>query len=104
MAENSGQERTEKGTGKRRSEARKRGQVVISREIPSTLILFDALGVFHFAGAQVFEQWSLVRVVVGIFAPSEFHHRRQRPRGRSFADDSDAGSVLRAVPGGRLRR
>jgi flagellar biosynthesis protein FlhB len=56
VAENTGQERTEKGTGKRRSEARKRGQVANSREIPSTLILLAALGVFHFAGAQVFEQ------------------------------------------------
>ena len=56
MAENTGQERTEKGTGKRRSEARKRGQVANSREIPATLILLAALGVFHFAGAQVFEQ------------------------------------------------
>jgi flagellar biosynthesis protein FlhB len=44
VAENSGQERTEKGTGKRRSEARKRGQVANSREIPATLILLAALG------------------------------------------------------------
>ena len=58
MAESPGQERTEKGTGKRRSEARKRGQVANSREIPATLILLAALGVFHFAGPQVFEQCS----------------------------------------------
>jgi flagellar biosynthetic protein FlhB len=56
VAENTGQERTEKGTGKRRSEARKRGQVANSREIPATLILLAALGVFHFAGAHLFEQ------------------------------------------------
>ena len=65
MAENTGQERTEKGTGKRRSEARKRGQVANSREIPATLILLAALGVFHFAGAQVFEQCAAL--VSGIF-------------------------------------
>jgi flagellar biosynthetic protein FlhB len=58
VAENTGQERTEKGTGKRRSEARKRGQVANSREIPATLILLAALGVFHFAGGQVFAQCS----------------------------------------------
>jgi flagellar biosynthesis protein FlhB len=56
VAENNGQERTEKATGKRRSEARKRGQVANSREIPATLILLAALGVFHFAGPQMFEQ------------------------------------------------
>ena len=65
MAENSGQERTEKGTGKRRSEARNRGQVANSREIPATLILLAALGVFHFAGAQVFEQCAAL--VSGMF-------------------------------------
>lgn len=58
MAESPGQERTEKGTGKRRSEARRRGQVANSREIPATLILLAALGVFHFAGPQAFEKCS----------------------------------------------
>jgi flagellar biosynthetic protein FlhB len=56
VAETPGQERTERGTGKRRSQARKKGQVANSREIPATLILLAALAVFHFAGAQVFEQ------------------------------------------------
>ena len=46
MAETSGQERTERATDKRRAEARKRGQVALSREVPSTLILGTMLGVF----------------------------------------------------------
>jgi flagellar biosynthetic protein FlhB len=65
VAENTGQERTEKGTGKRRSEARNRGQVAKSPEIPATLILLAALGVFHFAGAQVFDQCAAL--VSGMF-------------------------------------
>jgi flagellar biosynthetic protein FlhB len=65
MADATGQERTEKATGKRRMEARKRGQVAISREIPSTLILFTLLGVFAFAGPHVLDQ--LTRLVAGMF-------------------------------------
>jgi len=65
MAEGPGPERTERGTGKRRREARRRGQVANSREIPATLILLVALGVFHFAGAHVFEQCAAL--VSGIF-------------------------------------
>jgi flagellar biosynthetic protein FlhB len=34
-------------------EARKRGQVALSREIPSALILITLLGVFYFAGSRV---------------------------------------------------
>ncbi len=56
MAEASGQEKTEQATGKRRLEARQRGQVALSREIPSTLILLTSLGVFYFAGSLVFER------------------------------------------------
>jgi flagellar biosynthetic protein FlhB len=65
MAEATGQERSEKATGKRRTEARRRGQVVISREIPSTLILFTLLGVFVFSGPYLLDQ--LTRLVAGIF-------------------------------------
>jgi len=65
MAEATGQERSEKATGKRRMEARKRGQVAINREIPSTLILFTLLGVFVFAGPHLLDQ--LTRLVAGIF-------------------------------------
>jgi flagellar biosynthetic protein FlhB len=55
MAESPGQERTERATGKRRMEARKRGQVALSREIPSALILITLLGVFYFSGTRVIE-------------------------------------------------
>jgi flagellar biosynthetic protein FlhB len=55
MAESTGQERTERATGKRRMEARKRGQVALSREVPSALILIAVLGVFYFAGSRVFD-------------------------------------------------
>ncbi|MGE5255948.1 MAG: flagellar biosynthesis protein FlhB [Hyphomicrobiales bacterium] len=65
MAEAAGQERTERATGKRRQEARKRGQVAVSREIPSTLILLTSLGVFYFAGAHLFDQ--LTRLVAAMF-------------------------------------
>ena len=56
MADSAGQERTERATSKRRQEARKRGQVALSREIPSTLILLTSLGVFYFAGAHLFDR------------------------------------------------
>ena len=65
MAEAPGQERTERATGKRRMEARKRGQVALSREIPSTLILMTLLGVLYFSGARVFED--LIRLFGGFF-------------------------------------
>jgi len=65
MAEAPGQERTERATGKRRMEARKRGQVALSREIPSTLVLLTLLGVLYFSGARVFED--LIRLFGGFF-------------------------------------
>jgi len=57
MAENSYQDRTEKATPKRRQDARKKGQVAQSREIPSVMILMMSLGVFFFAGSWMF--WNL---------------------------------------------
>jgi flagellar biosynthetic protein FlhB len=57
MPEASGQERTEKATPKKREEARKKGQVAQSREIPSVLILMTMLGLFYFAGSWIF--WNL---------------------------------------------
>ncbi len=65
MAESTGQERTERATGKRRQEARKRGQVAMSREVPSALILLTALGVFYFAGPGVFDRCAAL--VSGMF-------------------------------------
>jgi flagellar biosynthesis protein FlhB len=58
MAENSYQDRTEKATPKRRQDARKKGQVAQSREVPSVMILVMSLGVFFFAGSWMF--WNLV--------------------------------------------
>ena len=55
MGESVGQERTERATAKRRMEARKQGQVALSREVPSALILIAVLGVFYFAGSRVLE-------------------------------------------------
>ncbi len=65
MAENSAQERTERATAKRRQEARKKGQVAQSREIPSVMILMAALGVFYFAGSWIF--WNLSAMFTGIY-------------------------------------
>jgi flagellar biosynthetic protein FlhB len=82
MAESSGQERSERATGKRRMEARKRGQVVLSREIPSALILIGVLGVFYFAGAQAFDD--LMRLFGRFFG--QLHTARLRTI-------SDAGTL-----------
>ncbi len=54
MAEEGFQERTEQATPKRRQEAREKGNVAKSREIPSVLILLVSLMVFHFTS-----QWML---------------------------------------------
>ncbi len=53
MAENSGQEKTEPATAKKRQDARKKGQVAQSQEISSAAILVVMLGVFYFAGASM---------------------------------------------------
>ena len=65
MPESGGQERTEKATVKRREEARRKGQVAQSREIPSVLILMTAMGVFYFAGSWMF--WNIAEVIGGVF-------------------------------------
>jgi len=65
MAENQDQERTEKATPKKKEEARKKGQIAQSREIPSVMVLLGALSVFYFAGGWMFSQ--LADVMRGIF-------------------------------------
>jgi flagellar biosynthetic protein FlhB len=65
MPESGGQERTEKATPKRRQEARKKGQVAQSREIPSVMILMTALAFFYFAGFWMLG--SLSQVIGGIY-------------------------------------
>ena len=65
MAETGFQEKTEKPTPKKRSDARKKGQVAQSKEIPSVLILLTSLGVFLFSGSWIFG--SLAGFMSGIF-------------------------------------
>ena len=65
MPETGGQERTEKATAKRRQEARRKGQLAQSREIPSVLILMTAMGVFYFAGSWMC--WNISGVIGGVF-------------------------------------
>jgi len=48
------QDKTESATPKKREDARKKGQVAVSREIPSVFILFMTMGVFFFLGGQMF--------------------------------------------------
>ena len=60
MPEGKDQEKTEPATPKRRQEAREKGQVALSREIPSVAILLMALGVFSIAGSWMFARLSNV--------------------------------------------
>jgi flagellar biosynthesis protein FlhB len=61
MPEGDFQEKTEKATPKRRSEAREKGQVARSRELSSVAVLGVALILAYFAGAWLIDQ--LGRVV-----------------------------------------
>jgi flagellar biosynthetic protein FlhB len=65
MAEADNQERTERATERRRQEARKKGQVAQSREIPSVLILITSLGFFYFAGSWLFS--NLLAMFSGLY-------------------------------------
>ena len=65
MARDNFQDKTEKATPKRRSDARKKGQVAQSREVSSVMILMSALGVFFFAGTWMF--WMLSNFMSGVF-------------------------------------
>lgn len=56
MSEGNDQEKTEPATPKKRQEARKKGQVAQSREIPSVAVLLAALTVFYFGGSWMFGQ------------------------------------------------
>lgn len=56
MAGNSSQDKTEQPTGKKLSDARQKGNVPQSREIPSVMILSGSMGVLFFAGAWMFER------------------------------------------------
>jgi len=56
MAQDSGMDRTEKPTPKKLEDARKKGQVAQSREIPSAMILMTSLAVFYFGGRAMARQ------------------------------------------------
>jgi flagellar biosynthesis protein FlhB len=56
MAQDSGMDRTEKPTAKKLADARKKGQIAQSREIPSALILMTSLAVFYFGGRAMAQQ------------------------------------------------
>lgn len=63
--ETSKEERTEKATPKRLEEARKKGQVAKSREVPSALVLLFSLVVFSFLSS-----WMITRIATmmrGVF-------------------------------------
>ena len=65
MPDNAGQEKTEKATSKKREEARKKGQVAISREVSSATVMLAALGFFYFAGSWMF--WNLSEIITKVF-------------------------------------
>jgi len=62
MAEETFAERTEQATAKRRTDARKKGQVARSREIPTVMILLAGLSVLFFWGSSMYQQLSLLMV------------------------------------------
>jgi flagellar biosynthesis protein FlhB len=72
MAEGNDQERTEKATPKKKDDARKKGQIAQSREIPSVMVLLSALSVFYFAGSWMFNQ--LANVMRGVFSSLAQEH------------------------------
>jgi len=65
MPETAGQERTEKATGKKREEARKKGQVASSKEVSSVMILLTSLAFFYLAGSWMF--WNMSNLISGIY-------------------------------------
>lgn len=61
MAENdTGQERTEEATPKRREEVRQKGQVAKSAEVTSVAVLFTCVVFFYFNAAAMIEKMSLM--------------------------------------------
>jgi flagellar biosynthesis protein FlhB len=62
MAEESFAERTEQATAKRRADARKKGQVARSREIPTLAILIAGLSTLFFWSSSMYHHLSLIMV------------------------------------------
>ena len=65
MPENTGQERTERATPKRKQEARNKGQVAQSREVSSVMILMVSTAFFYFGGSWMF--WNLSEIVAEVY-------------------------------------
>jgi len=65
MAETAGQEKTEKATSKKKEDARNKGQVAISREVSSAMVLLASLGFFYFGGSWMF--WNLSEIITRVF-------------------------------------
>jgi flagellar biosynthetic protein FlhB len=59
MAEENFSEKTEQATAKRRTDARKKGQVARSREIPSVLVLLTGLSVLFFWSSAMYRHSTL---------------------------------------------
>jgi flagellar biosynthetic protein FlhB len=64
MTTESNQEKTEKATPKKREDARKKGRVAFSREIPSAFILLLSLGAFYFWGHWMFTRLTEFMTVI----------------------------------------
>jgi flagellar biosynthetic protein FlhB len=60
MAEETFAERTEQATAKRRADARKKGQVARSREVPTVMVLLTGLVVLFFWGSAMYRHLSLL--------------------------------------------
>lgn len=66
------QEKTEPATPKKREDARKKGQIANSREVPSVLVLLSSLTVFYFAGGWMLNQIAgIMKTVFDQFSYSE---------------------------------
>ena len=76
-----GQEKTEKATGKKRQDARTKGQVALSKEMASVMVLGTSLGFFYFAGSWMF--WNLSEFITGVY---------QNINSLRFASVEDAGA------------
>ena len=66
MAESETGEKTEQATSKKKDDARKKGQMPISREVPTAAMLLGSAGLFLFFGPLFLQRIaSVMRVVWG---------------------------------------
>ncbi len=62
MSGGQNQDKTEKATPKKLQDARQKGQVAQSREIPSVMVLLSALMIFYFGGGWMFGKLSDIMI------------------------------------------